>query len=180
MSAPDYSSLWIVRLEFDRHPTSVCHVGPFTSEDEAHAWAARGGVGADHALVYALSTPPNKADCALLPERHWWVVSPEHCLYPGNLYGWNPEPPEYGCAAVEVVARTRREARQKAVKTKEFERWVADARGDGHPPFAGLTVTPSTCEHGTCWGCVEVCAECEAQWAAEMEAENNDSSSPSG
>lgn len=96
-------------------------------------------------------------------ERHYEVISP----YRANIHMGYGEPPESGCEWVMVEAHSKREALIKAIKTPEFKSWVAEMRGDKQPPFKGLEVRLTVCEHGTCWGCQE-CAECEAESYAAM------------
>lgn len=65
--------------------------------------------------------------------KQYIVVSPivEH-------RGSYMEPPEYGSYVVEVEASTKREAINKAIKTREFREWVREKRGDGQPPQSEL------------------------------------------
>lgn len=82
--------------------------------------------------------------------KTYFVVSPEIELYPGDSLF--PEPPEYGCATVEVEARNKQEAMSKAIRNpnREMKKWIDTARGDNHTPFAGLAVEHPHCEHDTC------------------------------
>lgn len=74
------------------------------------------------------------------------VVSPETLLHMGS----EVEPPEYGPAVAEVRADTKQEAIRKAIDDPAMKAWVAEARADGMPPFAGLIAEPFHCPHGVC------------------------------
>ena len=76
----------------------------------------------------------------------YFVVSPEILLY----FGSEIEPAEYGRAVAEVRADTKRDAIRAAIDRPEMREWVATARSDGKPPFAGLTAEPLHCRHGVC------------------------------
>ena len=69
----------------------------------------------------------------------YWVTSPtwtesEHI--DEGLYGTE----ESVCAAVQVEATTKREAKIKALRTEELEDWVRRQRSEGCSPFTGLKV----------------------------------------
>lgn len=88
------------------------------------------------------------------------VTSPEIDHY---IYG---EPPDPGVCWGKYVAPNKRQAIIKAVKAPEFKDWVEIARGDQVPPFKGLEVKLTRCEHGICWGCQATetssgCKECD-------------------
>lgn len=100
-------------------------------------------------------------------KRHYEVISPEMVAY------YSMEPPEpFRCWGIYLAANAA-QAKVEAVKDKEFYEWVRDARGDGVPPFKGLTAKRTLCEHGHCWGCDE-CPTCAAEdyqeWLKEVAA----------
>ena len=69
----------------------------------------------------------------------YWVVSPEwEETYPILDDGTGPT--ESFCAAVQVEAATKREAKVKAIHTPELEDWVRRQRSEGYNPFIGLKV----------------------------------------
>lgn len=103
--------------------------------------------------------------------RHYEVISPE-------MEHWSQyEPSEpFRCWGV-YLARNAKDARVQAVRDPAFKEWVDEARGDRTPPFKGLEVHRTLCEHGRCWGCdgsvdLPSCPEClsevQAQDAAYM------------
>lgn len=98
--------------------------------------------------------------------RHYMVVSPT--MYP---YSYMEPPEPYACVGI-YLTRTAKDARVAAVKDSEFADWVLEARGDRMPPFKGLEVTLTRCEHGVCWGCHGTeessgCAKCDALHATD-------------
>jgi hypothetical protein len=54
------------------------------------------------------------------------------------------EPPEHGCAYVEVEASDANTALLLAVKTPEMADYATEMRGDNRPPWYGLTVEDVT------------------------------------
>jgi len=66
--------------------------------------------------------------------RDYLVVSPEMTF--GGYGGL--EPPEVGCAAVEVQAPSARPAIIMALQSREFREWVQQQRSDGVNPFTGV------------------------------------------
>lgn len=91
-------------------------------------------------------------------EPHWEVVSPEMVTSGySNLY--DEGPPEYGCDVASVAAPTKREAIRRG--TKLLKKWVAEARGEGFNPFAGVTAERPLCPHGVCFCQLPECADHE-------------------
>jgi hypothetical protein len=88
--------------------------------------------------------------------RHYQVLSGEIQLGGGYL-----EPPDWGQCWNWYLAKNKADARQQAVKDPAFKEWVRDMRADGKPPFTGLEVSLTVCEHGVCWGCGSTCLDCE-------------------
>jgi len=85
------------------------------------------------------------------------VVSPEITV----SYGFY-EPPETGACAVEVEAPNARQAKSEALRRKEMQDWVREARGDNRNPFADLDAEIMHCEHGVCL-CWNDCVQCNAE-----------------
>lgn len=88
--------------------------------------------------------------------RHYEVISGEMVTC-----SWM-EPPEPFCCWGLYLAKNKHSARAMAVKDPEFHEWVREKRGDGVPPFTGLKVQLTRCDHGHCWGC-DPCPTCEAE-----------------
>jgi hypothetical protein len=109
--------------------------------------------------------------------RHYAVVSAEvmtdpGCSHPDGILA----PPEYGCCYAEVLASSKRDAIHQAVKLREFQPWMEEARSDGRNPFAGVTASLTVCEHGVCWACSATadssgCPTCDAEAEAEFDRE---------
>ena len=77
--------------------------------------------------------------------KKWYVISKEEvCIHPGNLYGWSPEPPEYGRLYAEVEALNATAAKVKAWQTGgvAFGDWGNDNRSMNKPPWHGLEAHP--------------------------------------
>lgn len=86
--------------------------------------------------------------------KHWWVISPVmEEVVPVLDYGGGPteEWQESEC----VEAATKRDAIRLGVP--KLKAWVAEARGDGRSPFAGVTAEPAECPHGVCTCDIEGC-----------------------
>jgi hypothetical protein len=78
------------------------------------------------------------------------------------------EPPEPSVAWGMYFVHNAAEAKKLAVQDKDFSEWVTMQRGDGVPPFKGLTARLTRCEHGSCWGCnsdedSSGCEECDRE-----------------
>lgn len=99
---------------------------------------------------------------------HYMVVSGEM-----EIGGDEYDPPEYGCCVVYEDAANRRESIKAALKSREFVKWVRDARGNGENPFIGVKAELMVpCEHGACGcGLCPDCPECLAKWEREVELE---------
>lgn len=93
--------------------------------------------------------------------HHYIVYTPSFTSYRG-VWGDPPEPPEYGADVVEVIAKSKREAKVEAVRKMRAEgmEWVRGQESDGASPFTGLKVEDMKCKHGICH-CRECGGDCE-------------------
>ena len=88
--------------------------------------------------------------------RHYVVVS--GVLFDGN--GWSEPREPYHLASL-VLAHNRGDAKVKALKgevVEDGQAWATDwsdwrAETAGSPPYKGLKVEDTLCDHGTCWAC---------------------------
>lgn len=89
---------------------------------------------------------------------HYEIVSPEIIIYGED----ETNPPEHGCCVVSIEASSEDEAKQKALKTKEFQKWNDFAQGEQISLLDSLAVFSPVCEHGVCWCdiCKQECEKC--------------------
>ena len=109
--------------------------------------------------------------------KHYIVYSPVIETYSFN----GIDPPEYGACAVEIEAENKRDAKSLALKTKEMQKWVGEARDNYINPFSGLKAEHLVCPHGFCDCCTPEkvipytetgCLECDKEmedWAKIQE-----------
>ena len=65
------------------------------------------------------------------------VLSPDMVFFPETPY----EPEERGRCYVSVCAKTKRQARVKAIQHPDMAPWVRECQQYGENPFVGLEVT---------------------------------------
>lgn len=102
---------------------------------------------------------------------HYTVTGPEMIDYE-YIDGVSMGIPHPYTPWTELLAPNSRAAIKAAIHEPEFKEWVQEARADGVNPFKGLKAERFLCSHGTCLGCLEVCAECEIELKAWLEADN--------
>jgi hypothetical protein len=110
--------------------------------------------------------------------KHWLVVSPEMSYIDVIFDGMGPT--EYFCCVISIEATNSRDAKIKALKTKEFEPWIKQCRSDGINPFVGLKIEIPKCKHGICMCDLheedEICELCENELLHDKENLDENSS----
>lgn len=96
-----------------------------------------------------------------LKAKTFTIVSPEYCTYESN----GIDPPEYGCDVVDIETDSKKDAIALALKTKEFEGWIQEAKDNEISPYSGVKAMQMDCEEGFCCcpNCKNYCKYCREE-----------------